>query len=66
MIRRLLECDEVQVGIAGAIALAILLAGAHWLGPTEPSEADAPANDVRTLQELLPPKTHWYTAAFDE
>jgi len=66
MIRRLLECDEVQVGIAGAIGLAVLLGGAYLLGPPEPVEPEPPAQDVRTLQELLPPKTFWYTAAFDE
>jgi len=66
MIRRLLDRDEVQVGIAGLVGLAVLLGGAWLLGPNEPARAEPPAEDVKTLQELLPARDHWYRVAFDE
>lgn len=58
---RKISRDEIEVAIAGIIGLVTLLAGSYLLDPPRvPVKSERP---VKSLQELLPPASHWYDDA---
>jgi len=60
MVMRKITRDEIEVAIAGIIGLVTMLAGSYLLDPPQVKVDQRP---VKSLQELMPPASHWYADA---